>query len=172
MKRTATILLAVILILTLTACNPGNKTSDTGETPAEANPQEIDIDVSALTEAVIEDGDFPEMVERDTERLTERYFNIETDGIVEASVRFNPAGAYPDEIAVIKTESPAKANEIKTFFEEYLYGNDGRINFWETYEPGQMYKLDEAVINVKNEYAVLFICDNSEKANQIFEDNF
>ncbi|MCL2634270.1 MAG: DUF4358 domain-containing protein [Oscillospiraceae bacterium] len=173
MKKLTAILLAVICLSTLTACKTDNPpVSDTNATTSgiteSSSPIENNISVSAITAEIIEKGEFPEMMEQFIDTIEGLYFGIDIDNVVEASLYMNPASIFSDEIIIIKMSSSAKANETKAVFEERV---QGRIKHWEKYLPSQLYKVEEAIIKVKGEYIALFICDDSDGALKIFEEN-
>jgi hypothetical protein len=157
MMKLSIILLAVLLIPTifLISCDDSS----------EIIP---DVDPADITAAILEAGEFPEMVSRDSDRLAERYFGIDTEGIVQASHWFSPAGAAPDIITVVKTDSEETAQSLKAFFEEWIQTEiDGTLG---DYHPGQQQKLEELIVCARGNYAVVFICNDSAQAFEIFTD--
>jgi len=159
MNKFTTIILTVLLfsafLMVLSGCND--------DSPAVKNTPPVEITVP-----IIESGiEFPEMVEKNLGDLDNRYFSIKTDGIEEASFWINPAGANPDEITVIKCDSADTANNLKAFFEDYV---QGKISEWKDYQPGEMHKFDNVVITVRGNYIALFICADTAKALEVFNE--
>ncbi|MDR0196904.1 MAG: DUF4358 domain-containing protein [Oscillospiraceae bacterium] len=177
MRRNVAVLLSVIFLVILTSCgNEGgagtapnsdasNSDASNGDAPNGDAPKKESVRVSEITAAIIEGGDFPEMTEKTADDLADKYFDLDTSGVTEASFYVNPAGTNPDEIAVIKMGSAQQAQEAKAVLETYV---QGRIKSWRDYVPAQVYKLDGAVIEAKGEYVVLFVCDDGGAAEKIF----
>ncbi|MCL1902835.1 MAG: DUF4358 domain-containing protein [Oscillospiraceae bacterium] len=165
MKKATTYLLSVILFSTLlfAACAPI-------ETADDDSKDEIESVLSRdITSSIIEAGVFPEMVERGVEDLEQYYFGIATEGVADASYYISPAGAYSDEITVIRTEADSRhLAGIRAFFEEWV---DTKADMWRSYNPEQAQKLDNSIIIEKDYYIALFICEDPAVAAEIFNNS-
>ncbi|MCL2036348.1 MAG: DUF4358 domain-containing protein [Oscillospiraceae bacterium] len=127
--------------------------------------------LSEITGAIVESegGDFPTMLEKTRDDLENRYFGIKDEWVEDASFRINPAGANPDEITIVKTTSSEAATELRRFFADYV---SGKKEEWKDYQPGEMHKFDNVVIESRGLYTVLFICSDSANAREILDSYF
>jgi len=147
MKR---IILLILPVFIFTACKP-----------------EKDVPVTDITSAVIAAGEFPEMVSKTAADLEYEYDGFDTANAAEASFYVNPAGAYADNVTVVKMNTSADADKARAYFEKYMAGE---LKAWEDYQPKEAFKLKGAVITQKGAYVGMFICADADAAKRIFDD--
>jgi len=162
MYKNKTILLTVLLFSTifaflLTAC--------------ETEAPEPSASIADITLAITKSSEimFPEMVEKKLSDAETYYHGMTMSIIDDTSYRINPAGANPDEIAIFKTKSTENTPELKRFLQTYA---SEKKKEWQDYQPGEVHKFDNVIIESKGNYTVLFICENPEKALEIFNGYF
>jgi hypothetical protein len=162
MKKIISILiLSVTVALTATGCE-----SDNGEKiePSASLPE--------VTAAIIDElGDtVPDMtMKKELEELEVRYYGIDMEIVEDSCFWVSPSGAYPDEIAVVKCVSEKAASELVDFFVKYA---DESKKTWEDYQPGEIHKFDNTIVESRGQYAALFICTDTDKALSIYNDFF
>jgi len=168
MNNKKSIILSVILVLVLSLSSACHIFSETTLVPVDGLP----LTLSQITSEIIESGEFPEMTERGLDELEKYYFGIDLFGIAEVSYRVCVSEDYPDEITIIKVDldlDPQTRTQVifnlRTFFEEWV---DNKTEMWQNYSPSQMYKLENFVIDTRDGYMALFICDDSAKALEVF----
>jgi hypothetical protein len=164
MKRISTIIPAVLLLLTISIGLVGCDDDNTDIT-------EIDLDPAEITAAILEAGEFPEMVEHRMDNLGVRhYHDIDDEAVVDISHWFTPAGAAPDIVTVIKTDTIANANSVKAFVESWLQEQiDDTLG---SYHPGQAQKTENMIVESRANYVVVLICEDSESALKVFNGFF
>jgi len=153
MKRIAALLLFLPL---LSACTSDKDKKNESVTTAE------------ISAAIIESGEFPEMVNKTVDDLKYFYSEFDFDNVAEASFYVCPSGAYADNITVIKMKSVDDAKMAKIFFEDYI---KSEIESWRNYQTKEAIKMEDSIVEQKGEYIGMFICQDSEKAKEIFVDH-
>lgn len=160
-KHTLLSLAALILTASLlTAC---------GEKPKETAPTVSMYDLGkAMTSA---DETLPEMtnVNSNAENAQELFAYVsdmdyeKTDGFF---LSYSAEGKA-DEIAVIAVKDATNVTEAETSLKDHL---DSRVKLYTQYDPSQVQRANSALVFTSGRYAVLIICDNSDKVKEAFED--
>lgn len=153
LKNFAAIL--ILPIIMLTACS--NKTAEVKE-PAPAD----------ITAAIMAEIEIPSAVEKTKEDVG-AYYDIDVEAADALSVYICGSGAYPDELAVFKMNSPEQAENVRAAAQKRL---DSQIELYTDYTPDEMYKLDGAKVVVKGNYVMLFACSNDDRAYEIADSLF
>lgn len=167
--RKMTVLLLTVMLLLFTSCD--NLTETENEVTENAKPSPAEITGEIIGNGGESDsptGVFPEMKERGLDDLAEYYFGIDLTGIEDASYWISPAGAYPDEVTVIKAEhenADSVLKGLREFFEEWV---ESRAEMWGAYNPAQARKLDYALIETNGDYIAVFICNEPNLAAESF----
>ncbi len=154
LKKAGLFILALMLILVLTACS-----SDSAKTP-----EVTDITADMLKNLELED----EMLEIKDSILSGQY-DISLDKLTSYSVYVSGSGAKADEICVMRAKSKDDAKAIKTALEQRISSQTIR---YEDYIPDELPKLEDALIAEKGEYLMLAIVKDTGKAQEIFDSYF
>ncbi len=155
MKILKYFLCSAILILLLAGCTQQQGT-------------EVQPEVEDITKGILEQIEFSEMVEATTDNISFMY-DLNADEFDDYSVYYAGSGGYADEIAVIKVSSQDDIDKVKTAFDERI---TSRTSDFKGYAPLESEKLENAVVEQKGNYIFLAICDDTDKAVNIFEDSF
>lgn len=163
-KITKLMAVAACLMMITTGCSNNSSSSQIESSVAEEkSPLSADI-----TKKVMEEIEFPSMAEVSSDRLA-TYYDISADDIEEFSLYICGSGAYPDEIAVFKMKDTEKAEAVKALSESR---KEKLVTTFTDYTPEEMYKLDDAVITVKGNYAIFVVCADNTKAKEIIDGCF
>ena len=147
----------VLPIMMLTACSKVETAKEVKEpTPAE------------ITSAIMAEIEIPSAVEK-TKDDVGAYYDIDVEAAEALSVYICGSGAYPDELAVFKMNSPEQAENARAAAQKRL---DGQIELYTDYTPAEMYKLDGAKVVVKGNYVMLFACSDDDRAYEIADSLF
>lgn len=146
----------VMPIIMLTACS--NTTTAETKEPAPAD----------ITSAIMAEIEIPSAVEKTKEDVG-AYYDIDVEATEALSVYICGSGAYPDELAVFKMNSPEQAENARAAAQKRL---DSQIELYSDYTPDEMYKLDGAKVVVKGNYVMLFACSDDDRAYEIADSLF
>lgn len=164
MKRYAKLLAVSAAILTLlTGCSNGSTSSAESSAVEVKSPKAADI-TAKITEAI----EFPGMAEVTADRLS-NYYDIAAEDIEEFSLYICGSGAYPDEVAVFKMNSDDKANDVKALMDTR---KEKLTATFTDYTPEEMYKLEDAIIEVKGSYAIFVACKDNSTASSLIDECF
>ena len=176
MKKSISVILSAILAVSLfTACNgndasvqvdatiPTDGTVDTVENvPASAEAQQ-NVSAADITAAVTAEIEIPSAVEKTVENIG-AFYDIDTSTVEEMSVLICGSGAYPDELAVFKFKEAGAAAAGKEAVQKRL---DSQIALYTDYTPDEVYKLDGANLIEKDNWVILTICADNDRAKEI-----
>ncbi|MGN1135423.1 MAG: DUF4358 domain-containing protein [Oscillospiraceae bacterium] len=149
--------LIVLPIMMLTACSKTESVKEVKE-PAPSD----------ITSAIMAEIEIPSAVEKTKEDVG-AYYDIDVEAADALSVFICGSGAYPDELAVFKMNSPEQAESARAAAQKRL---DGQIELYSDYTPNEMYKLDGAKVVVKGNYVMLFACSDDDRAYEIADSLF
>ncbi|MCR4741042.1 MAG: DUF4358 domain-containing protein [Lachnospiraceae bacterium] len=181
-KRIIMTITLTALVLAITGCggkkekgsdNAGTAVSETTqETDTADDAQAAGVSADAQTAGVSADAIGTELREKiaykdelseiDTETL-KMYIYLDDISIDEAKI-YESTGATAEEIVVLKCGSPDDAKKAEAAFEQRI---EEQKEAYENYVPEEMVKLGKPVIITKNEYAILSVSDEPDKAKDI-----
>ncbi len=168
MKRTVSAVIAAFMCLWLISCEGGVEDGS-----KQSGGREITESVSEIGEALFTGCSYEDDLQplgEDTSGRIEfvaAYYAVTEDNILDAML-YTGSGATPEEICVIKAAS-GTVNEIEAAMK-------ARVEVLKTdftdYRPEQMPKLDDAVIYVNGDYAVLCVSADSPAAESVLKGIF
>lgn len=162
------ILLSVIAAMCLFTASCGSKpvenTVETKTEEAEAAQVNTDVAPSDVTAAVLAEIPINSAIEKGIDDLQFYFTDLDTTAIESASYYMCASGAFPDEIAVLKFTSSELAEQGMTAVEKRL---EKQISVFESYTPDEMYKLESAVIEVKQNYIFYSVTSDNARASEI-----
>lgn len=145
MKRHISFILLTMVLLVLAGC--GKKS---------------EVVVSELTTALLENVSFSEQLTQiDKENIENRY-SLNSKDFSEITA-FVGTASVCDECVIVKTESP---EAMKGKLEKYI---ENKRKIYEEYRPGEVYKLDNPVIEIYKDAVVMIIADDREGAMKAYE---
>ncbi|MDR1131392.1 MAG: DUF4358 domain-containing protein [Oscillospiraceae bacterium] len=138
MKRIGFVLLAVCMAFNiLSGCSA-------------AKP--VAYDLAALSEQVGQSGAFTDFLSPVTETIAATFYGFEETEVTESDVRLS-TGATTEEIALFKCADETAAAKLKANAETRV---ETQRSIYESYAPGEMPKLDDAIV-VRNGLYVFYI---------------
>lgn len=146
-RITAAVLLPAAL---LTGCAEGGAVADVA--PAD------------VLKAVTDEIPLSAAAEKDESELDIYYKDIDASTVESAALCISIG--HPDEIAIIKFKSESDAKAAEAALQKRL---DKQIETYESYDPDNMYKLENAKIYSKGNYAVLLAVEDNDKAKTIVD---
>lgn len=153
MKKVIASFFCILTLFAFAACSSTAKSPDVEAIMKEIRSGEIDL---------------PDMAEIPLERIS-GYYDVNSDDIEQLSYIIAGSGATPDEIMIVKFTSADKAESMRSKMEE----RKAQISdLFTDYNPDEMPKVNSCVIETKNEYAFFAICNDNQKAKDIFSGSF
>ncbi len=152
MKRMLIIFLAVIVVVSVSAC--GNKTDI-------SNASAVDVAASVKEALTFVD----DMLEVKNEIVADFYSLPE--GVTEMKVYMSSSGATSEELAIFKCKDAQTAELVKKACEKRIEDLNEKF---EDYIPGELARLENAIIKERDGF-VMFVCaDSPALAEEKFED--
>lgn len=151
MKRLKVLICMVVLAFALTACSKGGKdiTVDVAKLAEELQAQTVTSDTLSATA--------PEM-------LSSIYF-VNADQMTKGAA-YMSSGSTACEVAVIECKEAKQAEEAAKSFQTRV---TNQSDLFASYDPEEVTKLDAAIIKTSGKYAVLCVCDDTKKAEEILK---
>lgn len=173
MKKSISVIISAMLVAaTFTACNEGgdpvqvNATVKTEASSDSAVPTSVEaqqnVSAADITAAVTAEIEIPSAVEKTVDNIG-AFYDIDTSTVEEMSVLICGSGAYPDELAVFKFKDGGAAAG-KEAVQKRL---DSQISLYTDYTPDEVYKLDGANLIEKDNWVILTICADNDRAKEI-----
>lgn len=151
MKHLKLLICMMVLAFALTACSKGEKdiTVDVAKLAEELQAQTVTSDTLSATA--------PEMIPS--------IFYLEADQVTKG-VAYMSSGSTSCEVAVIECSEAKQAEEVAKSFQTRV---TNQSDLFASYDPEEVTKLDAAIIKTSGKYAVLCVCDDTKKAEEILK---
>ncbi|MGN0678042.1 MAG: DUF4358 domain-containing protein [Oscillospiraceae bacterium] len=160
------ILMAMVLAaacLSLTACDK-NTDSDNGSDTS--SNEAVVASPAEKTASLLGSVEFPEMRKLDTADDLTAILGINAADLTDYSAYICPSGMAPDEFGVFVAKDEAAAAAIKTTIESRIqYQNDTFRDY--PLAAAEVYKLNDAFVEVKGNVVSYAICADNTKAREI-----
>ena len=138
----------ILLAAFLTGCGGGKK--------------EVKVDVNALASELNGCVTSDTLTQTAAEMIPTIYY-LSADEAVSACA-YMSAGSTACEVAVIESKDEDSAKKITEQFKQRV---SSQSELYASYNPGEVEKLDQAVISSAGKYAVLAVTDDAKKAKEI-----
>lgn len=150
MKKLTVIILAVVMMVTVTACSSEPK-----------NP-----DVNDIMSKVRSEIEFPDMADIDIKDISLHY-TIDKDQVEQMVCVLAGSGVTADEVLILKMKDGFKADEVKKSLETR---KKLQSDLFEPYNPDEMPKINSAVTEISGNYVFFAITNDNSKAKKIFNE--
>ena len=161
-KRIFTAMLAALCFATASC---GTET-DTPVTTQQEEVKEYSFDAGSVTAEVLAEIPINSAIEKGIADLEFYFSNLDTSKLTDASYYMCASGAYPDEIAVFVFDTAENADNAKSAVQARL---DKQISVYESYTPEEMYKLEDAIVEVRQNVIFYAVTENNSRAQEIFD---
>ncbi len=176
-RKTISILLAMCTAIVMISCSSESDTEskkDESSSESVSSSLSSSVELGDLREAMLDADDtlpnmslassddengeelFAYLADYDYEKVEEYFFSYAATGTAE-------------EIAVIKLVDEDAAKDCADAVKDHV---ESRIVQFETYDPTQVPRCEEAVVFYNDSYVVLIICDNDEAVKDAFYNAF
>ena len=150
MKHVKLILCLVVLAFCLTACSKGSK--------------DITVDVDKLADELQSQAVTSDALSKTSLDLSSIYF-IDADQM-EKGVAYLSNASTACEVAVIECKESSQTANVEKLFKTRV---SNQSDLFASYNAGEVAKLNKAVIKTSGKYAVLCVCDDTGKAEEILK---
>ena len=148
--------LAFVLLLGVYGCKDGTT----------AGSKKIVVDSNALAEKIVKDGSFDdELNQLEDSQFGTIYEEVDASLVTKSCVYIG-SGATAEQVVVVEAKDAESAKKVKDQLKEKLE-EDRKEN--EGYLPKEIAKIDQAVLEVKGEYAILVVSKDSKQAEQVID---
>lgn len=156
---------AFMAALCLTAASCGTET-DTPVTTAQEEVKEYTFDAGSVTTEVLTEITINSAIQKGIADLEFYFTDLDTSKLTDASYYMCASGAYPDEIAVFVFDTADSAKEAESAVQARL---DKQISVYESYTPEEMYKLEDAIVEVRQNVIFYAVTENNSRVQEIFD---
>lgn len=165
MKRIIAGLIIAASVLSAASCG-GNTAAETKKQETEATTAQVkkEFKASEVTAAILEEITINSAFEKSVDTLPDFFTDLDTDTLADSSYYICASGAFPDEIAVFKFKDAEAAKGAEPAVKERL---ESQKATYETYTPDEFYKLEGAVLEVKDEYLYYLVTSDNKRAEEI-----
>ncbi len=164
MKKIFSLITCVMLAMMLcVAC--GDKESEKEESKKDNTV--VNIDVAATADSLLDNIAFvDEMTAIESVDFFAALFSIEKEDVKEQK-SYTSTGATAEMVSAVKCKDAEAAKRVKAAFEAYTKDLSGQ---YADYKPEECEKLDNPVIKVYNEYVIICVSDENDKAVKKIEE--
>ena len=152
-KTRALILAAAAALLLLTGCSGGSKT------------KEISVEPDKLASEIASAAVTSDTLTPAVENMIQGIYYI-SDEVYQSGAAYMSAGSTACEVVVIECKDASKTADVKKAFEERRTSQE---TLYESYAPEEAAKLKNAIIKTGGKYAVLVVCDDTAKAEELLK---
>ena len=153
MKKLLILAVSLAMLLALCACGGGS------------GSQAKEIDLDALAAELMDSGAFTDILSQPADGVAARLYDFE-DGDVTKCVMYTGTGATAEEIFLAQAANGDAASALKTACEQRV--ENQKLAF-RSYAPGEVEKLDAAVIAASGNYVILVVSSDAAAVRGIVE---
>lgn len=152
MKYLKTLLCMMALMFCLTGCGGGK--------------EEITVDVAKLAEELQSSTVTSDTLTATAPEMLSSIYFVDAQQM-STGAAYMSSGATACEVAVIECKEASQTGDVKKLFETRV---KNQSDLFASYNAGEVAKLDKAVIKTGGKYAVLVVCDDTAKAEEILKE--
>ena len=156
---------ALIAVSCLFTASCGTETKAPVST-AQEETKEYSFDASSVTGEVLAEIPINSAIEKGIADLEFYFTDRDTSKLTDASYYMCASGAYPDEIAVFVFDTNDSAVAAESAVKTRL---DKQVSVYESYTPEEMYKLEDAIVEVKQNVIFYAVTENNSRVQEIFD---
>ena len=150
MKKVSLILLSICIILVMfTGCNKETKS--------------IEYNLDTLSSELQESGAFSDILSPVELNIAAQFYGIDAADVSESKVLCS-TGATTEEIGLFKCVSTEAASRVKAAAEARV---ESQRTAYESYAPGEMPKLDDAIVTMNGVYVFYIVSNDASKAQAV-----
>ncbi len=153
-KTIVTVLAAAAAVLALAGCSGGKKA------------KEISVEPDKLAGEIASAAVTSDTLTAAVEDMIQGIYYI-SDDIYQSGAAYMSAGSTGCEVCVIECKEASQTADVEKAFKERAASQEA---LYESYAPEEAAKIKKAIVRTGGKYAVLVVCDDTDKAEQILKD--
>ena len=154
-KRTATLKAVSVFLLAATLI-----------TGCGGKKKEISVDPASLASSIATEAVTSDTLTQTQASMLPTIYYIDESAMSNGSA-YMSAGSTACEVVVIECKDASQAGSVKEKFESRV---KSQSELYASYNQEEVAKLDKAIIKTAGKYAVLVVCDDTAKAEQILKE--
>ena len=123
----------------------------------------IQIDIEELSTQIIESGSFSDELAKVDSQMVMNDYSFTSDEIKEI-VSYQGSGATSEELVILEVNDKSFLSSVKNKVNTRL---DERKEAFESYLPAEVFKIDNSLLEVKGNYLIMCISNDSNKVNEV-----
>lgn len=153
MKKLALFALAALMILSLASCGSKNEGKE--------------LDLEAFAKQVIDTVEYDDDMIELNEKIASEYYNLTFDGLEKWVAYGSGTAATTNELMLMQLKDDAAVTAARETIQNRI--NDQTSNY-EGYRPDELFRLENAVIEVQGKYLLFSISPDNDTVKKLFED--
>ena len=123
----------------------------------------IEIDIEELGKKISESGVFQDEIAKVDKEIVYKAYGF-NDNLIKEIVSYQGSGATSEEILILQVNEKENLNEVKKMINNRI---EERKEIFVSYLPKEVYKLENNIFRVYNNYIIMCISNDNEKVNEI-----
>ena len=123
----------------------------------------IEIDIEELGKKISESGVFQDEIAKVDKEIVYKAYGF-NDNLIKEIVSYQGSGATSEEILILQVNEKENLNEVKEMINNRV---EERKEIFVSYLPKEVYKLENNIFRVYNNYIIMCIPNDNEKVNEI-----
>ena len=123
----------------------------------------IEIDIEELGKKISESGVFQDEIAKVDKEIVYKVYGF-NDNLIKEIVSYQGSGATSEEILILQVNEKENLNEVKEMINNRI---EERKEIFVSYLPKEVYKLENNIFRVYNNYIIMCISNDNEKVNEI-----
>lgn len=123
----------------------------------------IEIDIEELGKKISESGVFQDEIAKVDKEIVYKAYSF-NDNLIKEIVSYQGSGATSEEILILQVNEKENLNEVKEMINNRI---EERKEIFVSYLPKEVYKLENNIFRVYNNYIIMCISNDNEKVDEI-----
>lgn len=123
----------------------------------------IQINIEELSAKIVESGAFSDELAKVDSQMVMDDYSFTSDEI-KAVVSYQGSGATSEELVILEVNDKSFLSSVKNKVNTRL---DERKEAFESYLPAEVFKIDNSLLEVKGNYLIMCISNDSNKVNEV-----
>ena len=127
------------------------------------NDSSLEIDIEELSKQIVESGIFSDELAKIDNQIVMTDYSFTSEEI-KGIVSYQGSGATSEELVVLEVNNKSFLNSVKNKIDTRLNERKGAF---ESYLPEEVFKIDNNLLEVKGNYLIMCISNDSNKVNEV-----